>query len=74
MSMVFSVAATSRQIFIVKLFVVCCRFFFYHEALSTIPALQIKAFGLRPTDDSLRIFDSMSADAKPLSLRTDFSS
>jgi len=43
--MFFPVAATSRQIFVVKFFVVCCRFFFYHEALSIVALDHIKVFG-----------------------------
>jgi hypothetical protein len=44
MAMVFPVAATRRQIFVVEFVVVCCRFFFYHEALSALPLHRIKAF------------------------------
>jgi len=51
MSMFLPVAATSGQIFIVNFFVVCCRFFFYHEALSTVASHHIKVFGLCPPED-----------------------
>jgi len=43
MAVGFPVAAASRQIFIVE-FVFCCRFFFYHEALSKLLAKGIKVF------------------------------
>jgi len=44
MAVWFPVAAASRQIFIVEFDVFCCRFFFYHEALSKLLAKSIKVF------------------------------
>jgi hypothetical protein len=44
MLVLFSVAAASRQIFIVNFGVFCCRFFFYHETLSELLWKRIKAF------------------------------
>ena len=55
------VAATSGQIFIVN-FVVCCRFFFYHEALSTVALHHIKAFGPHAPNDWFRISNSTRVD------------
>jgi hypothetical protein len=46
MIVLFSVAAASGQVFVVE-FRFLCRFFFYHEALSTLAGKRIKAFGCR---------------------------
>jgi hypothetical protein len=44
MAVFFSIAAARRQIFVVDFSVVCCRFFLYHETLSSIRPIGIKAF------------------------------
>ncbi len=64
--MLFTVAATSRQIFIVKLFVVCRRYFFYHEALSSVALNHIKAFGPCLSDDRVPISNSIWDDAESI--------
>jgi len=44
MTVLFPVAAASRQVLIIEFGVFCCRFFLYHEALSTLLLKGIKAF------------------------------
>lgn len=48
MTVRFTVAAASWQVFVVKFLATCARFFFYHEALFTIPNNLLIAFGKYP--------------------------